>query len=106
VSALPSGTVSLLFSDIEGYTVLLSRHGSGFAQALDGQRQVLRKAWAEHGGIELGTRGTASSWCSPPPDAAVKAATQAQRELAAFLWPLVSAGARPDGHPHRHTGGA
>jgi class 3 adenylate cyclase len=57
VSELPTGTVSLLFSDIEGSTMLLSRLGSAYAEALDGQRKVLRKAWAEYGGTELGTEG-------------------------------------------------
>jgi class 3 adenylate cyclase len=57
MAELPTGTVALLFSDVEGSTVLLSRLGAAYAEALDGQRQVLRKAWAEHGGIELGTEG-------------------------------------------------
>ncbi len=57
MSTLPTGTVSLLFSDIEGSTVLLSRLGANYADALDGQRQVLRKAWATHGGTEVGTEG-------------------------------------------------
>lgn len=39
---LSSGTVSLVFSDIEGSTLLLSRLGPAYAEALDGQRQVLR----------------------------------------------------------------
>lgn len=57
MAELPSGTVSLLFSDIEGSTLLLSRLGPAYSEALDGQRQVLRKAWADHGGTELGTEG-------------------------------------------------
>jgi predicted ATPase/class 3 adenylate cyclase len=87
VAELPSGTVSLLFSDIEGSTVLLSRLGATYGQALDGQRQVLRKAWADHGGAELGTEGDSFFVVFATAEAAVRAATQAQRELAAFDWP-------------------
>ena len=87
MSALPSGTVSLLFSDIEGSTVLLSRLGALYVQALDGQRQVLRKAWAEHGGTELGTEGDSFFVVFPTAEGAVAAAAQAQQELARFDWP-------------------
>ena len=55
--SLPSGTVTLLFSDMEGSTRLLSRLGDDYVHALDVQRKVLREAWAEHGGTELGTEG-------------------------------------------------
>ena len=57
MAVLPSATVILLFSDIEVSTVLLTRLGPAYADALGGQRQVLRRAWAEHGGTELGTEG-------------------------------------------------
>jgi predicted ATPase/class 3 adenylate cyclase len=87
VTELPSGTVSLLFSDIEGSTVLLSRLGPAYAQALSGQRQVLRRAWAAHGGTELGTEGDSFFVVFPTAEGAVAAAIQAQRELAAFEWP-------------------
>jgi predicted ATPase/class 3 adenylate cyclase len=87
VSELPTGTVSLLFSDIEGSTVLLSRLGAAYVAALDGQRLVLRKAWKDHGGMELGTEGDSFFVVFTTAEAAVKAATQAQQELAAFEWP-------------------
>ena len=87
VAELPSGTVSLLFSDIEGSTVLLSRLGAAYAEALDGQRQVLRKAWSDHDGTELGTEGDSFFVVFGTAEAAVRAATQAQQELAAFDWP-------------------
>jgi predicted ATPase/class 3 adenylate cyclase len=84
---LPSGTVSLLFSDIEGSTVLLSRLGPAYAELLDGQRQVLRAAWSAHGGIELGTEGDSFFVVFPTAENAVRAATRAQRELATYRWP-------------------
>jgi predicted ATPase/class 3 adenylate cyclase len=87
VSDLPSGTVTLLFSDIEGSTVLLSRLGAVYAEALDGQRQVLRKAWVDHGGIELGMEGDSFMVVFPTAEGAVSAAGQAQQELAVFEWP-------------------
>ena len=52
---LPSGTVSMLFSDIEGSTLLLNRLGTAYADALAGHRKVLRAAWAAHEGTELGS---------------------------------------------------
>jgi class 3 adenylate cyclase len=47
----------LLFTDIEGSTVLLSRLGPAYADALERQRMVFRQAWAAHGGMEMGTEG-------------------------------------------------
>jgi predicted ATPase/class 3 adenylate cyclase len=87
VSALPTGTVSLLFSDMEGSTALLSRLGLAYVDALDGQRHVLRTAWAVHGGTELGTEGDSFMVVFSTAAAAVRAAVQAQRQLAAFRWP-------------------
>jgi predicted ATPase/class 3 adenylate cyclase len=87
MAELPSGTVSLLFSDIEGSTVLLSRLGPSYSDALDGQRRVLRRAWAEHGGTELGTEGDSFMVVFTTAEDAVAAAAQAQRELAGFDWP-------------------
>jgi len=86
MAELPSGTVSLLFSDIEGSTALLSRLGPSYVDALDGHREVLRTAWAGHGGTELGTEGDSFFVVFPTAEGAVAAATQAQRELAAFDW--------------------
>ena len=57
MGTLPSGTVTLLFSDIEGSTVLLGRLGPAYADALGAHRRILRSAWAEHRGAELGTEG-------------------------------------------------
>jgi class 3 adenylate cyclase len=84
---LPSGTVSLLFSDIEGSTVLLSRLGPAYAQALDGQRHVLRRAWSTNSGTELGTEGDSFFVVFPTARDAVNAATQAQVELGEYAWP-------------------
>ncbi|MEJ7757720.1 MAG: adenylate/guanylate cyclase domain-containing protein [Nocardioidaceae bacterium] len=87
MAELPSGTVSLLFSDIEGSTALLSRLGPAYADALDGQRQVLRRRGPIMAEWSAALRATASTWSSRQLSSAVAAAAQAQRELAAFDWP-------------------
>ena len=87
VTELPGGTVSLLFSDIEGSTALLKRLGPAYTEALDGHREVLRAAWADHHGTELGTEGDSFFVAFPSPLDAVAAATQGQRDLAARAWP-------------------
>jgi predicted ATPase/class 3 adenylate cyclase len=84
---MPTGTVTLLFSDIEGSTVLLSRLGPEYAAVLSGQREVLRAAWGAHGGTEMGTEGDSFFVAFPTAPAAVAAAVQAQRGLAARDWP-------------------
>jgi len=84
---LPSGTVSLLFSDIEGSTLLLSRLGPTYADALDGHRQVLRLALAAHGGTEMGTEGDSFFVVFPTAEGAVRAAVRAQRDLESYPWP-------------------
>jgi len=54
---LPEGTVTMLFSDIEGSTALLSGLGERYGEALSAQRALLRAAFSECGGQELGTEG-------------------------------------------------
>jgi predicted ATPase/class 3 adenylate cyclase len=84
---LPSGTVTLLFSDIEGSTALLSRLGPAYADALDAQRDILRRAWSAHDGIELGTEGDSFYVVFADAGAAVAAAVVGQLALAAHPWP-------------------
>ena len=54
---LPTGTVTLLFSDIEGSTALLGRLGQRYGEALSGQRVLMRAAFAGNRGQEMGTEG-------------------------------------------------
>jgi len=54
---LPTGTLTMVFSDIEGSTVLLSRLGSRYGEALSVQRKLLRAAISDWRGHELGTEG-------------------------------------------------
>src|SRR5207237_10761876 len=83
---LPSGTVTLLFSDIEGSTSLLSRLGPVYAEALDAQRVILRDAWEAHNGVELGTEGDSFYVVFAEAREAVAAAVTGQRGLAANRW--------------------
>jgi predicted ATPase/class 3 adenylate cyclase len=59
VRDLPSGTVTFLFTDIEGSTRLLHDLGEAYAEALAEHRRVLREAFGRHGGIEVDTQGDA-----------------------------------------------
>jgi hypothetical protein len=59
--SLPSGTVTFLFTDIEGSTKLLRQLGEDYAAALAEHRRILREAFARGGGVEVDTRATLSS---------------------------------------------
>ena len=56
---LPTGTVTFLFTDIEGSTKLLHELGDAYAEALAEHRRLLRDAFARHDGVEFGTEGDA-----------------------------------------------
>ena len=57
--SLPRGTVTFLFTDIEGSTQLLQEHAERYAELLSEHRSVLREAFARHGGVEVDTQGDA-----------------------------------------------
>ncbi|HET8945235.1 MAG TPA: adenylate/guanylate cyclase domain-containing protein, partial [Dehalococcoidia bacterium] len=56
---LPSGTLTFLFTDIEGSTRLLRELGDAYAATLSEHRHLLREAFARHDGFEVGTEGDA-----------------------------------------------
>jgi predicted ATPase/class 3 adenylate cyclase len=82
MAELPTGTVTFLFTDIEGSTRLLHELGDDYADALDGHRVVLRKAFADHGGVEVDTQGDAFFVAFARASDAIAAAASAQRGLA------------------------
>ena len=84
---LPSGTVTFLFTDIEGSTRLLEALGEHYGEALEAQRRLLRHAFADAGGVEVDTQGDAFFVVFPAAGDAVRAAAQAQRGLAEHEWP-------------------
>src|SRR4051812_9576562 len=82
MDGLPPGTVTLLFTDIEGSTRLLQRLGDGYADALAGHRRALRQAFAVHGGVEVDAQGDAFFCVFASAAEAVAAASDAQLALA------------------------
>jgi class 3 adenylate cyclase len=56
---LPTGTVTLVFTDIEGSTRMLRSLGDDYGAVLRAHRAILRDAVGRHGGVELGTEGDA-----------------------------------------------
>ncbi len=84
---LPNGTVTLLFTDVEGSTQLLRRLGEQYGAALDDQRQILRAAVAEHGGTEIDSRGDELFAAFPRAHLGLAAAVAGQRALAEHTWP-------------------
>jgi predicted ATPase len=59
VAELPTGTVTFLFTDVEGSTRLLHELGDAYAGVLGEHRRELRAAFARHGGVEVDTQGDA-----------------------------------------------
>ena len=98
---LPSGTVTLLFADVEGSTKLLSALGERFGAARARMRELVRDAARAHGGAEVDWAGDGVFLAFGRAHDGIAAAAQIQRSLAAEPW--------PDEEPHRvrigiHTG--
>jgi predicted ATPase/class 3 adenylate cyclase len=83
----PSGTVTLLFSDIEGSTRLLRRSGEAYAGLLAEHRRLLREAFERFGGHVLDSEGDAFFVAFASADDAASAAAEAQTVLAGYEWP-------------------
>jgi class 3 adenylate cyclase len=82
----PSGTVTLLFTDIEGSTRLLHELGpERYAEALAEHRRVLRDAFAAQGGVEIDTQGDAFFVAFPTAEGAAAAALAASEALSTGL---------------------
>jgi predicted ATPase/class 3 adenylate cyclase len=79
---LPTGTVTFLFTDIEGSTRLLHELGDGYADALGEHRRLLRDAFAERSGVEIDTQGDAFFVAFNRAQDAVLAAEAGQAALA------------------------
>jgi predicted ATPase/class 3 adenylate cyclase len=85
---LPGGTLTFLFSDIEGSTRLLDALGSeAYKRVLERQAELLRAAFAAHGGREEGTEGDSFFVVFDSAVEALNAAVEAQRALATESWP-------------------
>jgi class 3 adenylate cyclase len=87
MSTLPTGTVTFLFSDIEGSTRLTRELGDGWGPVLADHRRLLRDAFSERGGGEVDMQGDAFFFAFARARDAVDAAVAAQRALATHEWP-------------------
>lgn len=101
MSNLPSGTVTFLFTDIEGSTRILQQLGEEYGTLIAGHHQLLRQACETHHGRVIDTQGDSFFVVFPSAIDAINAVVQSQRELASHPW--------PDGIPLRvrmglHTG--
>ena len=83
---LPTGTVTFLFTDIEGSTGLLQALGDRYAAVLGEHAAIIRRAVADGGGVEVSTHGDAFFAVFRSPAGAVRAAVAAQLGLAAHDW--------------------
>ena len=80
---LPTGTVTFLFTDVEGSTRLLRELGEhGYGRALAEHRRLIRDACAAEGGVEVDTQGDAFFFAFPTAPAALAAASAFTRRLA------------------------
>jgi predicted ATPase/class 3 adenylate cyclase len=84
---LPSGTVTLLFSDIEESTRLLQQLGTQYSELLTTCRHLQRTAFQHHHGHEVDTQGDSIFAAFARASDAVAAAVAAQRALANHHWP-------------------
>jgi predicted ATPase/class 3 adenylate cyclase len=79
--SLPHGTVTFLFTDIEGSTRLLQERGDEYVEMLAGHRHALREEFARHGGVEVETQGDAFFVAFAKASDALAAATAARDAL-------------------------
>ena len=84
---LPTGTVTLLFTDMEGSTHLLQRLGEHYARVLADCRHLLRQMFVQYNGHEVDTQGDAFFVAFARATDAVAAAAAIQRVLAGHAWP-------------------
>src|SRR5947208_1805993 len=80
------GTVTFLFTDIEGSTRLLQELGEDYARLQDDHMRLMREAIAEGRGMEIRTEGDAFFVVFPTAAGAVRTAASAQRAFASHPW--------------------
>jgi class 3 adenylate cyclase len=87
VAVLPSGTVTFVFSDVEGSTGLLKRLGERYGEVIGAHRRIVREAFGAQGGVEIDTQGDSFFYAFPRARDAVAAAVDVQRAHADHAWP-------------------
>ncbi len=85
--SLPSGTVTFVFTDIEGSTRLVKQRPDDAADLFERHNNIVREAIAEFDGFELGTEGDAFVVVFDHVDQAIAACARIQRDLGAEAWP-------------------
>ena len=84
---LPAGTVTFVFSDIEGSTELLKRLGDGYGELLSEHRRLVRETFGAHGGVEIDAQGDAFFFAFARARDAATAAVETQRAHGVHAWP-------------------
>src|ERR671919_2066602 len=84
---LPAGTVTFVFSDVEGSTELLKRLGDRYGELLSEHRRIVREVFGAHAGVEIDAQGDAFFFAFARARDAVAAAVEAQRAHAEHAWP-------------------
>jgi class 3 adenylate cyclase len=87
MSDLPGGTVTFVFTDIEGSTDLLKRLGDAYRDLLSQHRQVVRETFSQADGVEIDRQGDAFFFVFARARDAVRAAVEVQRLHATREWP-------------------
>jgi class 3 adenylate cyclase len=88
MSQLPGGTVTFVFTDIEGSTLLLQELGDeAYGRVSADHRRIVRETFGARGGTEIDTQGDAFFFSFPRARDAVGAAVDAQRALGEHDWP-------------------
>jgi DNA-binding NarL/FixJ family response regulator/class 3 adenylate cyclase len=87
MAELPTGTVTFLFTDVEGSTGLVGRLGDEYGKVMADQRRLLRAAIEDSGGHEIDQRGDEVFAAFQRTRDAIEAALRMQRDLAAHPWP-------------------
>jgi class 3 adenylate cyclase len=91
MSTLPGGTVTFVFTDIEGSTRLLQQLGDDFSEVASAHRRIVRDAFGARSGTEIDTQGDSFFFSFPRARDAVAAAVDAQRALRDHAWPAGAA---------------
>ena len=87
MAPLPTGTVTFLFTDIEGSTRLARAEGARWPTLLERHQALLREAFGRHGGVEVATEGDSFFVVFPSATESVAAAADGQRAISAEAWP-------------------
>src|ERR1041385_4749178 len=88
MSTLPGGTVTFVFTDIEGSTQLLQELGDeGYGRVSSDHRRLVRETFGARSGTEIDTQGDAFFFSFSRARDAVAAAVDAQRALRDHEWP-------------------